>query len=686
MNHFRSSCLTLLILAGFCAIPLQAGAANEEPSASTAAVPQPMPYSDYTYPEIVRLAYAEGDVRVERAEKKDAGWARAATGMPLYAGFSLVTGATGRAEIELEDASTVYLDANSVLVLNNMHTSSGIPFTEMSLLSGTVALHVHPYVDGEVFLLETPTDHLWSRYPEKADFRVTSYTNAMALTPLRDALLSLPGGERKVVKAGTTTYYDNGFQLTGSEADLKAGETDGKAMASTGSMAGGTGAVAAQEKAREESFASFDSWVAGREAEREAAMTEAMKESGLKEPIPGLNQLASEGKFVACPPYGTCWEPPAVTAHPAAEVTRVDAQAASPTLGAPGQETPPLKLARQNLKSSGSNYGQYAPSEPPILPFDDAMDFFPCMPDAMLYQFGMYPYWGMLPADWEMDAMDPMMGFGAAMGFGYEPYAEPWAWAVCHAGTWIYRQNRYMWVPGVRRWHRCPVRWVREGHRRGFVPLNPRDERNRLPLNRVHGVYMLSKPAGRARPILERTALTPGERVEMLKEPPKEYRSVFFPPLPRAAEPHMEARRVSFGLRGSPRAIAVKDENLSFDRKSQTFMMARQVSMGGRMRTVSMPVSNSFAGRLSGRADGAFNSGGRGSGGFNGGARAGGGFNGGAARGGGSFSGGGHAGGGGGFSGGGGGGFSGGGGHGGGGGFSGGGGGGAVSAGGGGHH
>ena len=71
-----------------------------------------------TYPQIVRLSYVEGDVRVARGKEAEkqlenvpgeaTGWEQAVANLPLQTGYSLVTG-TGRAEIEFEDASVVYL-------------------------------------------------------------------------------------------------------------------------------------------------------------------------------------------------------------------------------------------------------------------------------------------------------------------------------------------------------------------------------------------------------------------------------------------------------------------------------------------------------------------------------------------------------------------------------------------------
>jgi hypothetical protein len=48
--------------------------------------------------------------------------------LPVDSGFNLVTGG-GRAEIEFEDTSTVYLGENSVLAFNNLQTEGNVPHT-----------------------------------------------------------------------------------------------------------------------------------------------------------------------------------------------------------------------------------------------------------------------------------------------------------------------------------------------------------------------------------------------------------------------------------------------------------------------------------------------------------------------------------------------------------------------------
>ena len=142
-------------------------------------------YSDETYAQIVRISYVEGDVRIARGQdnEKPAGavWEKAVANLPLETGFSLVTG-EGRAEIEFEDDSTLYLAENSVLTFNDLHTTSGAPYTDLALLSGTVSLNVFPNIAGEQFFLRTPTDSFTAKYLSPWNVRVTSYLDGVAGT------------------------------------------------------------------------------------------------------------------------------------------------------------------------------------------------------------------------------------------------------------------------------------------------------------------------------------------------------------------------------------------------------------------------------------------------------------------------------------------------------------------------
>jgi hypothetical protein len=261
---------------------------------------QVQPYSDATYPQIVRISYAEGDVRVSRGTR-GATWETAVTGLPLETAFNLVTG-KGRAEIEFEDASTLYLGDNSALTFNDLRTTAGVPYTEVALLTGTATLNLDESIAGESFTLYTPTHSIAVHYPSQIYERVNSYLDALAITPLKPS----------AAKQLTVTYSAFG------DATKPSDPVD---------------------------FADWDNWVASRVTERSATMSAMMKASGLTTPLPGLADMKDQGTFFPCAPYGTCWAPsnlPLEAPREAAQLPAAPSQPASAMPQAVGPTPAPL--------------------------------------------------------------------------------------------------------------------------------------------------------------------------------------------------------------------------------------------------------------------------------------------------------------------------------------------------------
>ncbi|KAA6459823.1 hypothetical protein DYQ86_17115 [Acidobacteria bacterium AB60] len=293
------------------------------------------------YPQIVRISHLEGDVRIARAstneKSKHEAWEAAEMNLPLAAGDSLVTGADGRVEIEFENASTTYLAPNSVLTFDDLHTTSGVPHSEIELLSGTATIHLDSLKPGEAFLLRTPTNDVLTRYPQRADMRVSSYTDGMALMMLKNGMLKLQGGN-EAMTAGRPLFFNKDHAQ-----------------------------AAVPEKL--ENLADFDAWVADRYQARSEAMTAEMKEAGLTTPVPGIADMKGQGRFYPCEPYGTCWEPNSGNGNSLL------------TGGPPQQPTP---------KSAKPAAGGVAGASP--------ADFFPCMPGAMIN--GQYMQTSMVDPWW----------------------------------------------------------------------------------------------------------------------------------------------------------------------------------------------------------------------------------------------------------------------------------------------
>jgi hypothetical protein len=601
--HCRHLASSLLLLPLFCVLTLGSTALASGPASDTATKAQAATSpavtaqpaetsssSQLSYPQIVRISLLQGDVRIARGEK-NAPWEKATTDLPLAAGFNLVTGNDGRVEIEFEDASTIYLSENSVLSFNDLSTTAGVPDTDMTLLSGTLTLRLKPTMAGEQYLVRTPTDHVAVVYPSHPFVRVNSYLDAMKLTAESDTTFHFEGAFAKENRKGETATFRSGqpTSVADSPEDAKA-------------------------------FADWDSWVDKRVAARDAAQAAMMKEANLASPLPGLADMQGQGRFFSCAPYGTCWEPSHgwTGAQPAAE----------------GPDTDTMQVMPGRLDGSSASFLQVAQVRGSALVgperqlLDD--DLFPCSPLRVQ----------------RMITIDPTTGARLTTDLGGVLVRSPYDWTVCHTGSWIRRQHRYAWVAGTKRHHICPVHWVKYGHVRGFVPIHPHDVAGKPPLNLQHGVFVSTDKRGDT---LERVAFNPGTSVKLLGGPPKAFERPYMEPLQRTEEPRLEAHLAKDGI-GVVKAAGLRSGTpITFDHKSQSFVLARQVTQGGKTTTIAAH----FGGE--GIRDGGFGRSGAGGSSHSGGSfgRSGGGSSGGsshASSGGGSSGGGGHASGGGGSS------------------------------------
>jgi hypothetical protein len=509
------------------------------------------------HPQIVRLSLVDGDVRIARDQQqgqaRNADWEKAVSGLPLESGFSLATG-DGRAVIELQDASTVYLGPNSVLVLNDLTTYGATPNTEMALLTGTVTLHVHPAFAGEQFVLRAPTDTMVVKYPNRNDVRVSAYMDALGLTTLsNDTLVPGKSGAQAAVAAGDTLYY-------------RAGKP-----------------VKVADKGDEVAMSNWDKWVADKYAERIVAYSTVLKESGLKTLVPGLDSLQGKGRFVDCGEYGKCWEPPAPTE---AEL-QAQAQANGQSNGTPGAAV--LTASNDSNTSGGSSAQTTVIRKTSVAQARTNAgigmgygSYFPCGPDSYYYRAMMYQSGGMLP----MGMYGGMYGGMGAYGGMYSPMM--WNWAVCHSGSWIFQDNRYLWVPGGQIQYQPPVQWVKWGGRQGYVPIHPRDIAGQSPTNLQNGIIAPGRNSLTAEPI----KVDGGGSVKILNSPPRGFRDGYHISLQRSDSPRMEGRllgaEAGHAILGGNNARSVA---ISYDHGTQSFMVARPMG-GSSTRTVNEPVGS----------------------------------------------------------------------------------------------
>jgi len=200
-------------------------------------------------PQIVRLSHVEGEVRFNRGDGKrpdlQKPWELADVNLPIAQGYALATGA-GRATIEFESGSMVYVAPNSVVLFNDISSTDGWLETRLQLVTGTLTTNV-PQNPEEHFVLGSPIGKIEISYPESSYIRVDSYLDGMAVTPQADtgSDVNPNGGSKLHVKKGETLVFEGDKPM----------RIDGAGQ-SPGSM-------------------DWDRWVAVQVAEHDAAQSEA---------------------------------------------------------------------------------------------------------------------------------------------------------------------------------------------------------------------------------------------------------------------------------------------------------------------------------------------------------------------------------------------------------------------------
>jgi hypothetical protein len=522
MNSVSRSPITLnsFFAFAFSLLILSIGASTS--SAQTPAKPS-------VEPEIVRLSYVQGDVRFSRGDSKGAdlskSWEQAVVNLPILQGYSLATG-DGRAEIEFEYGSTVYLAENSVLIFQTLTDQNSLPSTELELVTGTATARVSP-IAGEVFLLATPTDFL--RFPVPSYMRVDSYLDAIAITPQGNGVLFDPRTNQSAVQMskGQTTYYRNGLPV-------KLAPTDQPSVP-----------------------ADWDAWVDARVSQRQSDTAAALKASGLPSFVPGLTDLYNDGTFFPCAPFGICWEPkdPSDTAQQTAA-----AQPSAPThIARNNTESASLQLVAMHIPSQQASSQQGTPpvSTPPgQKPKPKFSDYY--------YPIGSCP----VSEIHVVTVKDPVTGKEIPVQQTVEN--TMWTWGVCHSGAWVHlpnRRSRFTFVAGKKR-HHPPVRWMHSRNGDVYVPRHPSDVKGQPPLNLKYGAF---KPENGPVGPVKRIDYKPTDKYTLLPEPPKDFRSIAYPQLAEAPRPEIHARMVS-GV--APTGEKGGKSEITYDYKSRSFTQA----------------------------------------------------------------------------------------------------------------
>jgi len=242
-------------------------------------------------PQLVRLSYVDGDVRFNVGDSKGPDlkkpWQQATVNLPIESGYALSTG-EGRAAVEFESGSMIYVAPNSLVMFTNLWVSGGKLDTEFELVTGTVTLNFWQNPN-ETLAVHLPTGLMSVEYPESAYDRIDSYLDGFAVTPQADT------GSDLVPNGASKMHLDHGETLVFS----------------------GDKPVQIQGAGQSQGSSDWDKWVADQVTARNTATEAALKASGMSDTIPGLADLYASGTFSACAPYGACWQPNVAQQAPA---------------------------------------------------------------------------------------------------------------------------------------------------------------------------------------------------------------------------------------------------------------------------------------------------------------------------------------------------------------------------------
>ncbi len=260
-------------------------------------------------PQMVWVNYAEGEVKFSPGHKGKPvlgnDWIQANSGQVMEDGYTLAT-EKGRAEIEFENGTVVYLAESSVLEFDRLWVTTGEIETRLNLLTGTATIS---HLTGQdAIRVETPVATM--KFVGTETTRLESTLDGVVIHALEGEV----GPITRTMAPSLLNPGESAAFVDGHVVPLK---------------------ELAQTPENEE----WDQWVKSRLAERRALVAEGLKETGLSEPIPGLAGMVKNGKFSDCAPYGKCWEPNEMAAQGEAQAAP-GAKQNPPTNAGKGQRPP----------------------------------------------------------------------------------------------------------------------------------------------------------------------------------------------------------------------------------------------------------------------------------------------------------------------------------------------------------
>jgi hypothetical protein len=154
------------------------------------------PGDSVSYVRIVRLSYVSGDVQIVRADQSDK-WQAAYANMPIQQGFTLGTN-DGRAEVEFESGSALWLAEKSMLQFTELALSDGGRVTKITLLEGTATFEAD-LRPGDSFIVSTAKFEVTPK--PKSRFRVDAFSDGGSVSMIAGgASISSASGAKDIAR------------------------------------------------------------------------------------------------------------------------------------------------------------------------------------------------------------------------------------------------------------------------------------------------------------------------------------------------------------------------------------------------------------------------------------------------------------------------------------------------------
>jgi hypothetical protein len=236
--------------------------------------------ADTSHARIIRLSYVQGDVRIahnvsgDPLQSAEGAWERASLNLPIHQGDALATD-NGRAAVEFESGTSVFLAENTVLEFYDLSLDDGSFTTRLILRQGSASFSVKPSrgdyfsVTGGDFSVEAN---------EKSYFRVNNYDDGSDVQVFR--------GHLSVLSKGKTTPLWKGQSLS-----MRAADPDSVSVDSASNTD------------------EFDQWVSGKIESGEAALNGSRQYSGVYDYTSGFGDLYTFGGWYPVDGFGYCWRP-----------------------------------------------------------------------------------------------------------------------------------------------------------------------------------------------------------------------------------------------------------------------------------------------------------------------------------------------------------------------------------------